>query len=62
MRLSTSGESPAEIAHVGEPTWADVQHRRANFAAWSDAVVEVDTGEWTADEVADVLVATLGLR
>lgn len=21
------------LAHVGEPTWADVQHRRANFAA-----------------------------
>src|SRR5699024_4267962 len=51
-----------DLAHVGEPTWADVQHRRANFAVWSDAAVEVDTLERTADHVADALVATLGVR
>jgi predicted kinase len=50
------------LAYVGEPTWADAQHRRADFAAWSDSVVEVDTGERTADEVADLLLARLGLR
>lgn len=50
------------LAHVGEPTWADVQHRRANFAAWSDATVDIDTLERTADEVADLLLSRLGLR
>ncbi len=49
------------LVHVGEPTWSDVEHRRADYAAWSDAVVEVDTGRWTADEVADLLVARLGV-
>ncbi|NNU28298.1 AAA family ATPase [Isoptericola sediminis] len=50
------------FAHVGEPTWADVQHRRASYAAWSDAVVDVDTLERTTDEVADVVVARLSVR
>lgn len=27
-----------DLAHVGEPTWADVQRRRAGYAAWSDEV------------------------
>ena len=49
------------LAHVGEPTWSDVQDRRADYAAWSDAVVEIDTGRRTADEVADLLVARLGM-
>lgn len=50
------------LAHVGEPTWADVQRRRSDCAAWSDAVAEIDTGERTADEVADLLVTGLGVR
>jgi len=39
-----------------------VQRRRANFAAWSDAVADVVTLERTADDVVDALVATFGLR
>lgn len=50
------------LAHVGEPSWEDVQRRRADYAAWTDAVVEVDTGERTADEVADLLRARFGMR
>lgn len=50
------------LAQVGEPAWADVQRRRSDCAAWSDAVAEIDTGERTADEVADLLVTGLGVR
>ncbi|WME21910.1 AAA family ATPase [Brachybacterium sp. GU-2] len=50
------------LAPVGEPTWADVHRRRSDYAAWSDAVAEIDTGERTADEVADLLVTGLGVR
>ena len=31
------------LVFVGEPTWADVERRRADFAAWSDEVLEFDT-------------------
>ncbi|GAA1329523.1 AAA family ATPase [Brachybacterium rhamnosum] len=48
------------LEHVGEPTWADVQQRRADYAVWSDAVVEIDTGGRTADDVADLLATRLG--
>lgn len=47
------------LAHVGEPTWADVQRRRADYATWSDAVVEVDTWARTTDEVAEALISRL---
>ena len=50
------------LVHVGEPTWSDVQHRRADYAAWSDAVVEVDTGGRTAEEVAELLVDRIDVR
>lgn len=49
------------LAHVSEPTWVDVQQRRADYAAWTDPVAEVDTGGRTADEVADHLVTRLGM-
>lgn len=49
------------LTHVGEPTWSDVQRRRADYAAWSDEVVEFDTAARTADEVADALAAHLGV-
>lgn len=45
------------LAHVGEPTWSDVQRRRADYAAWSDEILEFDTATQTADEIADVLTA-----
>ncbi|KSU67134.1 AAA family ATPase [Arthrobacter sp. NIO-1057] len=48
------------LAHVGEPTWSDVQRRGADYAAWSDEVVEFDTAARTSDEVADALLARLG--
>ena len=47
---------------VGEPTWVDVQRRRADYAAWSDEVLEFDTAGRAADEVADALTARLGAR
>lgn len=50
------------LTYVGEPTWADVQRRRADYAAWSDVVLEFDTATWAADEVADALTARLSTR
>lgn len=47
------------LAHVGEPAWADVRRRRAGYAAWSDAVVEIDTAVRTADEIADAIISRL---
>lgn len=49
------------LAHIGEPTWADVQRRRAEYAAWSDGVEEFDTAGQTADEVADAIIAGMGM-
>jgi len=48
------------LVHVGEPTWSEVQRRRAVYAAWSDELLEFDTSARTADEVADALAAHLG--
>jgi predicted kinase len=48
------------LAHVGEPSWEDVQRRRTDYVAWSGDVLEFDTSEQRADEVADALVARLG--
>jgi len=50
------------LAHVGEPTWADVQRRRADYAVWSDEVLELDTTARTADEVARALVSLLSAK
>lgn len=50
------------LEHVGEPTWEDVQRRRSDYAAWTDAVVQVDTGGRTADEIAELLAARFGRR
>lgn len=50
------------LVHVGDPTWADVERRRADYAAWSDEVLEFDTTARTADEVADALVSCLDAK
>ena len=50
------------LAHVGEPSSSDVQRRRTEYAAWSDAVIEFDTSAQGADHVSDALVARLGKR
>lgn len=50
------------LAHVGEPAWADVQLRRADYAAWSDKVLEFDTTALTADEVARALLSRLSAK
>ena len=50
------------LAHVGEPAWADVQRRRADYAAWSDKVLEFDTTALTGDEVARALLSRLSAR
>jgi len=47
---------------VGEPTWTDVERRRADYAAWSDEVLEFDTAARTADEIAGVITARLSTR
>lgn len=44
------------LAHVGEPTWADVERRRASYANWSDEVLEFDTATSAAPEIADALI------
>lgn len=48
------------LVFVGEPTWADAERRRAEFAVWSDDVLEIDTSVRTAGEIADELIARLG--
>jgi len=48
------------FAHVAEPTWADVQRRRGEYAAWADEVLEIDTSTRTAEDVADELAARPG--
>lgn len=48
------------LAHVGEPTWADVQRRDAEYAAWTDEVLQVDTSAHALDEIADILIARFG--
>ena len=48
------------LVHVGEPTWADVQRRQADYAEWSDEVLEFDTAARTAEEVAEALTSRLG--
>ncbi len=48
------------LAHVGEPTWSDVQRRRDDYAAWSHDLLEFDTAALTADEIADALAARFG--
>lgn len=50
------------LAYVGEPTWADVQRRRADYSAWSDEVLEIDTTAQTAHEVTDALIARLSTK
>ena len=47
------------LTYVGEPTWSDVQRRRADYAAWSDEVLEFDTTSQSADEVAAAITARL---
>lgn len=47
------------LVFVGEPTWADVERRRADFAAWSDEVLELDTEVRTSDEISDAITARL---
>ena len=50
------------LVFVGEPTWADVERRRADFAAWSDEVLEFDTAARTVDEVSEAITARLARR
>lgn len=50
------------LAYVGEPSWSDVQRRRADYAGWSDEVLEFDTTSRAADEVADILVVRFRRR
>ncbi|GAA4811930.1 AAA family ATPase [Tomitella cavernea] len=50
------------LAHVSEPTWSDVQRRRADYAVWSDEVLEFDTAAQAADEIADSLTERLSAR
>lgn len=52
-------ERDRSLAHVGEPPWSDVQRQRVAYAAWLDEVLEFDTAEQDADEVAEVLAARL---
>lgn len=50
------------LRHVGEPTWRDVQRRRADYAAWSDEVLELDAADRAADDIATALSARLGTK
>lgn len=48
------------LPFVGEPTWVDVQRRRAEYAAGSDEVLELDTSSQPVDDVVAALVTRLG--
>lgn len=50
------------LVFVGEPTWTEVERRRADYAAWSDEVLEFDTAARTADEIADAVVVRFSRR
>ena len=50
------------LVFVGEPTWADVERRRAGFAPWSDEILEFDTAVRTVDEVSEAVTARLARR
>lgn len=50
------------LAFVGEPTWAEVEQRHAEYAVWTDEVVEFDTVGRTTSEVADLVTALLSSR
>lgn len=50
------------LAHVGEPTWSDVQRRGDDYSVWSHEVRDFDTAARTAEEVADALVARLSME
>lgn len=50
------------LVFVGEPTWEEVQRRRAEYAVWSDDVVEVDTAGRSEDKIAEAVIALVGRR
>lgn len=39
------------LAHVQEPSWADVQARKESFDPWTDADMGIDIGDVTVDGV-----------
>lgn len=51
-----------DLAYVEEPSWSDVQRRRADYAGWSDEALEFDTTAQAADEVAEALVMRFSRR
>lgn len=50
------------LTYVREPTWTDVQRRRADYAAWSDEILEFDTAVQSTDEIANSLAARLNAK
>lgn len=50
------------FAHVTEPLWSDVQRRRHEYAPWTDPVLEIDTSNHSADQVAALVEERLALR
>ncbi|MGY5317926.1 AAA family ATPase [Neomicrococcus lactis] len=50
------------FAHVTEPLWSDVQRRRHEYAPWTDPVLEIDTSNHSADQVAALVGERLALR
>lgn len=47
------------FAHVAEPTWSEVQHRRAEYADWADDVLKLDTSARGVAEVADAVIGAI---
>lgn len=45
------------FSHIPEPTWDDVQRRRAEYAPWVDEHIEIDTSSRTPTEIADTLIS-----
>ncbi|WP_147918913.1 AAA family ATPase [Ruania zhangjianzhongii] len=47
------------FAHVREPTWEDVEQRRAGYAPWTDEHLELDTAARSVDQTAREVIAQL---
>ncbi|WP_159440584.1 AAA family ATPase [Tersicoccus phoenicis] len=48
------------FTHVAEPSWQDVQLRRAEYAPWTDDRLEIDAVAMPAGAIADDVVARVG--
>ncbi|GAA2554796.1 putative kinase [Neomicrococcus aestuarii] len=49
------------LAHVQEPSWADVQARKESYASWNDAHVRIDVSDLTLDGAVEEILEALNI-